>query len=319
VETNVHYPTDSSLMADGVGVITRVVKRVEKLIGKGRKRFRDCLRSVKRRSLEIKMQARSEAKKAERVRSYRKLIRVTKKVVRQAERVGRRVASRLRQAVDPEPVRRELKKAQECLNSMTESLERIVEQAKRRVVGGDTHVPDKVLSLFEPHTEAIRKGKMDKPTEFGKMVSIQEAENGLVTDYTVEPKRVADSELWEPALEKHEEIFGRPPTLAAADRGFASQENEQVARNHGIRRVCLPKRGRRTAKRRAHERQRWFRRGQKWRAGSEACISTLKRRHGLNRCLYRGVDGMERWVGLGIVANNLLAIGRRSKRRSRTG
>ncbi len=187
------------------------------------------------------------------------------------------------------------------------------------MLGGDTHVSDKVLSLFESHTEAIRKGKMDKPTEFGKMVTIQEAEGGLVTAYEVQAQRQWDSALWGPALQKHEGIFGRAPYMATADRAFASKHNEELAQRLGVRRVCLPKKGPVSEKRRAYQRQRWFRRGQKWRAGSEACISTLKRRHGLNRCLYRGVDGMQRWVGLGIVANNLLVIGRRPSRRESPG
>jgi IS5 family transposase len=187
------------------------------------------------------------------------------------------------------------------------------------VLGGDTHVSDKVLSLFETHTEAIRKGKMDKPTEFGKMVTIQEAEGGLVTAYEVQAERQWDSTLWEPALQKHEEIFDQAPYMAAADRGFASKQNEELAQRLGVRRVCLPKKGRVSEKRRCYQRQRWFRRGQKWRAGSEACISTLKRRHGLNRSLYRGVEGMQRWVGLGIIAHNLLSIGRRPDRREAPG
>jgi len=104
------------------------------------------------------------------------------------------------------------------------------------------------------------------------------------------------------------QTFGRAPDLAAADRGFSSAANEAAAVARRVRRVILPKAGARSPTRRAHERQRWFRRGQRWRVGAEGRISVFKRRHGLHRCLYHGHDGMDRWVGLGVITSNLLAI-----------
>jgi IS5 family transposase len=113
--------------------------------------------------------------------------------------------------------------------------------------------------------------------------------------------------LWTPALDRHIAIFGRAPDLAAGDRGFASATNEEAAVMRGVRRVILPRPGRKTPARRAHERQRWFRRGQRWRVGCEGRISVIKRRHGLRRSRYRGADGISRWVGLGVIANNLVS------------
>jgi IS5 family transposase len=113
--------------------------------------------------------------------------------------------------------------------------------------------------------------------------------------------------LWTPALDRHIAMFNRPPHIAAGDRGFASATNEEAAHIRGVRRVVLPRRGRKTPARRAHERQRWFRRGQRWRVGCEGRISVIKRRHGLRRCRYRGADGTARWVGLGVIANNLVS------------
>jgi IS5 family transposase len=168
------------------------------------------------------------------------------------------------------------------------------------------NVPDKVLSLFEPHTEAIRKGKVARPTEFGKLVTIQEAEHQIVTAFDVHDQRPADSTLWVPALDQHQQIFGRAPDLATGDRGFTSAANERAATTMGVRRVVLPAVGRKSPARRAHERQRWFRRGQRWRTGCEGRISVLKQRHGLRRCRYRGRDGIHRWVGLGVIADNLI-------------
>jgi IS5 family transposase len=177
-----------------------------------------------------------------------------------------------------------------------------LDQTRARVLKGDTHYKDKLLSLFETDTEAIRKGKTAKPTEFGKLVKIQEAER-FITDYEVCATRIPDQELWVPSLRIHETLFARPPWLAAADAGFASGRNERAAREMGVRRVVLPMQGK------AHPRQRWFRKGLRWRTGCEGRISTLKRRHGLGRCRYRGSEGMQRWVGLGVIADNLEVLG----------
>jgi hypothetical protein len=126
--------------------------------------------------------------------------------------------------------------------------------------GGDIHVPDKVLSVFEPHTETTRKGKIAKPTEFGKLVTIQESEQ-IITAYEVHDRRPPDTTLWTPALDRHIPMFDRPPDIAAGDRGFSSASNDAAAIARGVRRVILPRPGCKTSARRAHERQRWFRRG----------------------------------------------------------
>ena len=105
-------------------------------------------------------------------------------------------------------------------------------------------MPDKVLSVFEPHTANIRKGKISKPNEFGNLVTIQEAEHQIITAYEVHAGRPADVTLWTPALDRHQALFGRAPHLAAGDRGFSSAANEQAATDRGVRRVILPQRGR---------------------------------------------------------------------------
>jgi IS5 family transposase len=217
----------------------------------------------------------------------------------------RRLAQRMRAV--PAATAGDLRRAQQQLQTLKPIVERVIDQTRARVLGGDRHVPDKVLSVFEPHTEAIRKGKHVKPTEFGKLVTIQEAEHQIITAYKVHDRRPADRTLWTPALDHHIAIFGRSPEVAAADRGFSSAANEQAAVTRGVRRVILPHPGRKTPTRRTYERQRWFRRGARWRVGSEGRISVLKRRHGLRRCRYRGADGTARWVGLGVIANNLMS------------
>jgi IS5 family transposase len=304
VETNVHYPTDSSLLQDGVRVLTRTMQRASAALSDRRGRIRDRRRSVGRRVLIIGRQARSPETREALVRSYRQLMRTTRAVVRDAATMVRRISQRLRTAVAS--TASTLTQARQRLQQVQPLVTRILAQTRARLLGGDTHVPDKVLSLFEPHTEAIRKGKIAKPTEFGKLVTIQESEHQIITAYEVHARRPPDVTLWIPALDRHIALFDRPPDIAAGDRGFASAKNEDAAGTRGVRRVILPRPGRKTPARRAHERQRWFRRGQRWRVGCEGRISVIKRRHGLRRCRYHGADGTARWVGLGVIANNLV-------------
>ena len=112
------------------------------------------------------------------------------------------------------------------------------------------------------------------------------------------------------AIETHHARLGRIPHLVAADAAFYSAKNEAAAQARGVKRVCIPNRSTKSAERRREQKKRWFRRGQAWRTGCEGRISVVKRRHGLNRCRYKGDAGMQRWVGLGVVADNLITIGR---------
>lgn len=314
VETNVHYPTDSTLLQDGVRVLTRTMQRASEALGDPRGCVRNRLRSVTRDVLTIAYQARSPKTRTAFVQTYRKLMGTTRAVVRDAGTMVRRIGQRLR--TTSQQAHAVLERAQQQLRQMRPLVQRVLAQTRARVVGGDTHVPDKVLSVFEPHTETIRKGKIAKPNEFGKLVTIQESEHQIITAYEVHATRPADVTLWTAALDRHQTIFGRAPDLAAGDRGFSSATNEQAATDRGVRRVILPRRGPKSPARRAYERQRWFRRGQRWRVGSEGRISVLKRRHGLDRCRYHGQDGMHRWVGLGVIANNLVSTATFSKARA---
>jgi len=279
-------------------------------------RLRDRARSVARRVFEIVQHSRRAAKAPVQVRMrtlYRELMGLTRAVVRQAETAAEQVAAGAVRGGGLAQI--QVEALAEGLRHTTGLVRRVLAQTRARVLKGDTHYPDKVLSLFEPHTEAIRKGKAAKPTEFGKLVKLQEAEAQFITDYAVCATRIPDGDLWVPALERHVSLFGRAPRLAVADAGFASGKNEQAATNPGVRRVALPTRRRLSATRPAHQRQRWFRRALRWRTGCEGRISVVKRRHGLRRCRYRGLDGMERWVGLGVIANDLLVLARAGPRK----
>jgi IS5 family transposase len=306
VETHVHYPTDSTLLRDSVRVLTRTMQRAGQVLGRAVAPIRNRLRSVGRQVLAIAKTTRRGADDTARPRLYRRLMATTRAVLRDADTMVRRLGQRVRTAAPA--AQRRLQRARATLDQMRPLARRVLAQTRARVLGGDTHVPDKVLSVFEPHTEAIRKGKLIKPTEFGKLVTIQEAEGQIISAYEVHATRPADRTLWVRALDVHQQQFGRAPDLATADRGFSSAANEAIATARGVRRVVLPKLGPTSAARRAHERQRWFRRGLRWRVGSEGRISVLKRRHDLQRCRYHGADGMARAVGLGAIASNLLSI-----------
>jgi len=306
VETTVHYPTDSTLLQDGVRVLTRTMQRASTTLGDEPGRIRNRLRSVTRRVLRIGYEARSLKTRDALVQSYRKLMATTRAVLRDADTMVRRLGQRRRMATAV--TASVLQRTQQQLRQMRPLVARVVAQTRARLLGGDTHVPDKVLSIFEPHTTTIRKGKISKPNEFGNLVTLQEAEHQIITAYEVHAGRPADVTLWTPALDRHQVIFHRAPDLAAGDRGFSSAANEQAATDRGVRRVILPRRGPKSPTRRAHERQAWFRRGQRWRVGCEGRISVVKRRHGLRRCRYHGTDGMHRWVGLGVIADNLMNI-----------
>src|ERR1700724_3999430 len=140
------------------------------------------------------------------------------------------------------------------------------------------------------------------------MVKLQEAENQIITDYEVYARRPHDSDLWPAPIETHQALLGRAPRLVAADAAFYSAKNEAAAKAKGVKRVCIPNRSTKSIERRREQKKRWFRNGQKWRTGCEGRISVVKRRHGLNRCRYKGEAGMKRWVGLGVIADNLISL-----------
>ena len=118
------------------------------------------------------------------------------------------------------------------------------------------------------------------------------------------------------AIETHQARLGRAPYLVAADAAFYSGKNEAAAKAKGVKRVCIPNRSTKSLERKREQKKRWFRKGQKWRTGSEGRISVVKRRHGLDRCRYKGDSGMRRWVGLGVIGDNLIAIGNAMEKKS---
>jgi IS5 family transposase len=189
-------------------------------------------------------------------------------------------------------------------------VEQVIDQTVRRIFA-DEKVPadQKLVSIFEPHTAIIRRGKPGKPVEYGRKVWLDEVEGGIVTHWRVLEGNPSDTQQFIPSLEAHQRLFGRPPNQASADRGVYSASNEQEATRQGVKRVVLPKPGKKSDQRQQHEKQPWFRKARKWHAGVEGRISVLKRCHGLDRCLEHGEAGFQRWVAWGVIANNLRKIG----------
>ncbi len=215
VESNIHYPTDSTLMGDGVRVLTRVMKKVAGAANKAGTKFRDRSRSIKRRILEIAYAARNKNEKgqAKMKVAYGKLLETTSRVVGQAKQFSAAIAEQAKEAGQSV-----LQKAKQQLDEMIPRVQQVMKQARARVLEGNTRSENKLLSVFEPDTEVIGKGKASKPTEFGKMVKIQEAENQIVTHCEVFDQRPSDSDLLTPSIEKHKELFDRVPDLASGCR-----------------------------------------------------------------------------------------------------
>ena len=310
VETNIHYPVDSTLLADGVRVLTRTILRakpiLQETVERARTLFRDRTRSVRRVTKQLIDAARRRGEQATQnvQESYQHLLDLTEQVLAQAQQVQQHLHSHLQQQAD-----RLAQRLADTLQTFVPRLQQIITQTTRRVREGES-VParEKLVSLFEPHTAIIRKGKAGKPTEFGRVLWLAEAEGGIITQARILEGNPDDAAQFVPSLSQHSEQFGHPPKLVAGDGKLARPTNERTAQQRGVKQVVLPRAGRKTPTRLAHERQRWFRRGRNWRAGIEGRISGLKRRHGLARCRYHGSDGMERWVGWGVIAHDLRMI-----------
>ena len=303
-ETTIHHPTDSSLLADSVRVLGRTLTRAKKILMTNteltKETFRNRSRSARRAARQIAQLSRHGR---EQLRPhYQRLMHAIQTTIRQAEQVLTEL-----QTTSVEQGRQLI----ETFKTFLPRAEQVLEQARRRVFNGES-VPaaEKLVSIFEPHTDIIRRGKPNKDTEFGHKVWLGEVEGGFISQYRVLKGNPVDDAQWQPTLQRHEQQFGRPPWQASADRGVYSADNEAFAVQLGVKRVILPKPGRKSETRRQHERQRWFRRGRRFHVGVEGRISVIKRKYGLGRCRNRGPAGFQRWVGWGIIANNLTMMGR---------
>ena len=306
VETPIRYPSDSRLCEDVTQVLCREVERARSQGVTAPRGFRNVRRSVGRRQREITQISRRpisrEAKRTALRRPYRRLLATTRRVLRQAEQTVRRARRRWQRLSGS------ARRGVRTMQRMIALGRRVVAQTKLRIFKGITKSALKIVSVFEPDTKILRRGKTHKPTEYGQIVKVQEAEGGVVTDIAVVTEH--DTKLLVPSVEHHRQIFGRVPRVVATDRGFFSLDNIRDVTTMGVRCVAVPKPGHRTPGWLARERSRPFRRARAWRAGGEARIARLKHTFGMHRTRYRGANGVARcayWAG---IANNLMAISR---------
>src|SRR6266540_24922 len=314
VGTAIRYPTDSGLLTDAVRMLGRVVRRAQPLVGTAlagvRDAFRTRTRSARRQLQRIHRLARrkGDAADADRRAAYARLCRIARTVVRQAERVRAALVPEVADHSQHHPI---VERLMDELDRLVPLARRVIAQAERRVLR-DEAVPasEKVVSLVEPHTAVIPRHKAGQHVEFGRKLWLAEVDGGVITDVEALDGAPPDAPRVMPSVERHRRQFGRPPDLLTGDRGCSTATVRRAAAQAGIRRVALPHAGPPTQASQARERERWFRRGYRWRSGIEGRIGVLRRVYGFDRCPDHGSDGIQRWVGLGVLTANLVTIAR---------
>jgi len=278
VQTDIHHPTDNTLLWDVVRVVTRLVRRLAKALELRRiKGFCDRTRSARRRMYEIQRMT-TRQRHEQQTHTYRVLIDIAEEVVGNARAGLERTRTMRGKDMFNDMAIEELRGQIEHFCGLGD---RVIEQACRRVLCGEQVATDeKIYSIFEPHTDLIKRGKVRTPVEFGHKVFLAESA-----------------------------AFGQAPQLYGSDRGFFSEQNLVSCKRAGVKVVCIPQRGgKRTARREAYEKSAVFKNGQRFRAGIEGRISVLFRGRGMKRCLAEGRDRFELWVGAAVLANNLMRI-----------
>jgi IS5 family transposase len=305
VESNIRAPSDNRLLADGVRVLARTVVRARELLGEVvQEPFEDFTQAAKQVARQIgeTLRKRTDAAKEVGRQQYEKLLEMTEKTLESARCIQKQLTER------QEPKAKQL---QQTLETFLPRAEQVIDQTTRRILQGE-QVPasEKIVSLFEEHTDIICRGKESRPVEYGHKIWLNEVEGGLVSHYRILEGNPSDEQQWKPSLKAHLKTFGQPPQQASGDRGLYSKPNEQLAHDLGVKKVILPKPGYRSKTRLKHEHKAWFVKGRHWHAGVEGRISVLKRAHDLGRCLAHGLNGFQCWVGWGVIAGNLAVLGR---------
>ncbi|MFL5589789.1 MAG: ISNCY family transposase [Ktedonobacteraceae bacterium] len=305
VQTEIHHPTDSGLLVDSVRVLSRFVQRAKGLVKDQVRNVQQTCRSRLRTARQVaqtlhrQLRRKAEDKEAQQKELYQKLIGTTEHMVQQSQQVIAALAGQTGQQA-----RRLLTQATEVLPLV----ERVIAQTRARVLEGKKMASEqKVLSLFEPHTRAIPRHKGGAQVEFGRQVVLDEVEGGIVTRYQILSHPTEHGQAVE-AVAHHCALFAHPPGLVAGDRGVHSADTEEKLKAAGVKRVAIPASGKLSAERQALEHTRTWKRGYRWRAGIEGRIASLRRDYGWRTSRYHGLDGMERWLGLGVIASNLRRI-----------
>lgn len=300
-ETNIARPVDARLLNDTVRVLNRHLETLREAAPQISFPYHNHTRVAKAQAYRIVLtKGKNAAKKREKL--YEKLLSYQEKVrgyaqaaleaMRCAENSGASLFATMGTVAE--------------LEEMLPLAETVYNQAYRRVIL-DEKVPadEKVVSVFEPHTDIICRGKKGSATEFGHKFDVATGRSGLVTFYEVYEGNPCDGDILKDSLEHHERLFGRVPERLAGDRRYHSAANEEIAAKAGVKEVALPKPGRLSEARKSLQKAKWFRRLMRWRAGIEGNLSTLLRSFGLKRCLWRGWRSFKAHVGLGVLTYNL--------------
>ena len=308
VETNIHWPTDATLLWDAVRVLTRLIGRLREIAGKDVPRFPNRKRSARRRMQKLQRMTAAQ-RESQQISTYRQLLAITQEVLGNArlsvDATARSGGTNLALAVVIDTLRKEIR-------GICRLADQVVDQARRRVLYGE-QVPtgEKIYSIFEPHTDLIKRGKTNKPIEFGHKVFLAESAHGLITQYRVLDGNPSDENHVSTSLDNHKNMFGSAPETYATDRGFHNLSNEKVCRDAGVTSPSIPQRGgQKTPERAAAEKTPAFKQAQRFRAGIEGTISVLLRGRGMRRCLGRGKQRFELLIGAVVLTNNLMRIAR---------
>lgn len=309
VESNIHHPTDTGLLSDGVRVVTRTIKKIKNVV-ELKTRFRNRMRSIKRRLMILVkfLKGKTDKVKEKFRKTKEQILTIAQAVWDEAMKVLAEVNSGKAKPRDGASLSALVTLPGE-LRHWLKLLAQILKQT-RIVLGGNVHIPDRLVSLFDEGARPIQKGKTFPKTEFGRKVKVQEAEKGLVTDYEVHNGNPPDQPMLKPSVKKHTKIFGRPPKEVAADRGFHGPGQDEELHESGVKCVSIPVRGGKNGHRKRTEKSAWFRRLQRWRAGGEAKISLLKRKYGWRKTKVRGDASSEIAIGWGVIAQNIVLLSR---------
>jgi IS5 family transposase len=307
VESDIHHPTDAGLLADGIRMVTRLVERLKEAGATVSKHFRDQTHAVKEQILAIGkvLQRRTGEAQAEVEKATKEILGIARRVVTGAKAIAHQATESVKEA--GEATGKTVRHLAKRLREVADLTEKVIEQTKQ-VLAGNRRIPDRIVSLADPDARPIKKGKLKSPTEFGCKVLIQETEERLVTGYEVYKGNPTDHTLLPAAIERHKKVFGRAPKQVAADRGFGTAKNDKLLAEQGVKQAAIPRPGRISTARKAHQQQRWFRSLQRWRAGGEGTISLLKRKYGMRRTRLRGHSGTRCWVAGAVWAHNLTRL-----------
>lgn len=312
VETNIHWPTDSALLWDTYRTLARYIEGIREIdpVIVGDRRL--LTKKVKKLEQRIARQAsKHSSSNATLEPLYIQLIGLIENIHEWSGDIAAALAHNLaRHRYSPLDEATMEFLLREMLHYRVLG-EQVIDQARRRIIDKE-QVPNqgKIFSIFEPHTELLKRGKAAKPIEFGHMIQIGQVDGKFITEYEVFEIKPVEYELLEPALEHHERLFGDYPDTVAADKGYYENMAQIEHLGKKIEVVAIAKKGKRTEEQTQRETDPAFRHGQRFRAGVEGTISFLKRVLGLSRCYNKGWEHYVATVGATILAHNLLILAR---------